>query len=297
MSAGWLRRPRCHRLTVALVVVLGCALAQAEIAVTDDSGSRISLKAPARRIVSLAPHTTELLFAAGAGKALVGVSSFSDYPAQAKDIPSVGNSSALDIERIIALRPDLVVGWQSGNPARQLAQLRKLGIPVFESEPRDFDAIATSIERLAILAGTHEQGMQTAKGFRRQLAALTQKYTARPGLRVFYQIWPAPLMTLNDAHLVGQALRICGGQNIFGALRPLAPTISLEAVVTANPEVILISDEQSDGLTRWRRFGSINAVKRNHLFTINGTLINRAGPRVLDGTEKLCALLDRARQR
>lgn len=297
MNAGCLRRFGCYRLTATLITLLVCAGVQAEVSVTDDSGTRISLAAPATRIISLAPHTTELLFAAGAGKSLVGVSSFSDHPAQAKDIASVGSSSALDIERIIALRPDLIVGWQSGNPARQLAQLRKLGLPVFESEPRDFDTIATSIERLATLAGTSQQGMQAAAGFRRRLAALTQKYTARPTLRVFYQIWPAPLMTLNDTHLVGQALRICGGQNIFGALKPLAPTISIEAVVTANPEVIIISDEQSDGLTRWRRFSSINAVKHNHLYRIDGTLINRAGPRVLDGTERLCALLDSARQR
>lgn len=269
----------------------------AAVSVTDDGGTIITLKAPATRIVSVAPHTTELLFAAGAGAAVVGVSAYSDFPAQTKRLPSVGNSARLDLERIIDLRPDLVVAWKSGNSARQIARLRQLGIPVFESEPRDFVAIATNIERLSTLAGTNAQGKTAATAFRQQLAALRQHYASRPTVRVFYQIWPSPLMTLNHAHLVSQALSLCGAENIFSALPQLVPTVGIEAVIAADPEAIFISDERTGSSNIWQRFTQLQAVQKKNIFNVNGTLMNRAGPRLLAGTAQLCEQLELARQR
>jgi len=285
-----------RRLAATFLLLLSC-VANAAVSVTDDGGTVIMLKAPATRIVSAAPHTTELLFAAGAGKAVVGVSAYSDFPAQAKRLPSVGNSAQLDLERIIDLRPDLVVAWKSGNSTRQIERLRQLGIPVFESEPRDFAAIATNIDRLAILAGSSAQGKAAATAFRQQLATLRQQYASRSLVRVFYQIWPSPLMTLNHAHLVSQALSLCGADNIFGTLPQLVPTVGIEAVINADPEAIFISDERTDAGDMWQRFTQLQAVQKKNIFSVNGTLMNRAGPRLLTGTAQLCEQLESARQR
>jgi len=270
--------------------------ASAAVTVQDDAHRSITLEAPARRIVSLAPHATELLFAAGAGPYVVGVSQYSDYPPQAAHIASVGSSTALDVERIAMLKPDLVVAWSSGNSAAQVTALRRLGIPVFESEPRDFDSIASSLERLSALAGTEAVGRPAAQSFRQRLHALERTYRDRPAIRVFYQVWKAPLMTLNDAHLVSHVLRLCGGLNIFGKLRQLTPTVSLEAVLQANPEAIFSSATQEE-LADWRRFSGLSAAAHGNLFTVHGDWLSRPGPRILDGAAEICAKLDEARSR
>ncbi len=274
-----------------------CGTTHAAVSTVDDAGTTIQLLAPARRIISLAPHTTELLFAAGAGQYIVGVSEYSDFPAEARHIASVGNSTQLDLERIVGLKPDLVVAWQSGNSARQLARLKALGVAVFASEPRQFEAIASSIERLAVLSGTPQQGAQAASAFRQQLQHLRTRYAQRPTVSVFYQIWPSPLMTLSQSHLVSQALSLCGGDNIFAKLPQLVPTVSLEAVVKANPEVIFFSDEKSTAKAMWQRFPTLTAVRQHNLLAINGTLMNRASPRILNGAADLCEQLEQARLR
>lgn len=274
------------------------ATANAAVSVVDDAGRTVTLTSPARRIVSLAPHATEMLFAAGAGAYVVGVTEFSDYPPEAKRIQSVGSGVSLDLERILQLKPDLVVGWNNGVAATQLAKLEPLGIPIYKSEPYDFATIAQSLERLAHLAGTDATGQAAAKDFRTRLKKLQDTYQERRPITVFYQIWRSPLMTLNGAHLVSSALRLCGGENIFAKLPQLAPTVSVEAVLKADPEAIVASSgEQGDVFAPWRRFPGLKAVAHGNLVSIDGNLINRAGPRVLDGTEDLCRKLDTVREK
>ena len=288
MATGLLR-------SLLAATLLLCSAARAEVAVTDDAGRRVALAVTATRIVSLAPHATELLFAAGAGNRIVGVSDYSDFPADARQLPSVGGSMQLDLERIAALKPDLIVAWKSGNSPKQIARLRALGLAVFESEPRRFDEVATSLERLGTLAGS-EQGHIEAARFRSGLAALRERYAQRSPVTVFYQIWASPLMTLNDGHIVSEAIRLCGGRNVFGQLRVLAPTVSREAVVRADPETIFVSDERGEAIERWRTFPRMKAVRGGHLFRIDGSVMNRAGPRLLEATETLCGHIDRARR-
>lgn len=271
-----------------------------KIIVQDDAQHTVTLQHPAHRIISLAPHVTELLFAAGAGAYVIGVSDYSDYPPTAKRIPSVGGSNALDVERIAALKPDLVVAWRSGNSARQIAALRAIGIPMYESEPHDFATIASSLEKLSRLADTENIGKPAAAAFRARLAVLDATYRQRPRVRVFYQIWQKPLMTLNDNHLVSSVIRLCGGENVFGKLPQLAPTVSTEAVIQADPEVIFAADNSnaaSGANTGWRRFPTLTAAKRNNLFTLTPDWMSRPGPRILDGAAELCRKLDVARAR
>ncbi len=281
-----------------VAAIFSPAVAAAAISVTDDAGHTVTLATPARRIISLAPHATELLFAAGGGERLVGVSDFSNYPEQATKIASVGSAAALDLERIALLKPDLVLAWSSGNSAAQIARLKQLRIAVFESEPRDFAAVAANIERLAQLAGTEATGRHAAAAFRARLQSLSATYASRSPVGVFYQIWREPLMTINDRHMISTVLHLCGGLNIFGRLTPLAATIGVEDVVQANPEVIIAgSSEHDNAPSGWKRFPKMTAVMRDNLFVLDPDLLTRAGPRILDGAEILCRQLETARKK
>lgn len=287
-----------NRLWVLWTLLLALSPAAAAVSAVDDAGNRITLSSPARRIISLAPHATELLFAAGAGPYVVGVSQYSDFPAQASRLPMVGGSNAFDIEKIVSLKPDLAVVWRSGNSAERVAKLRAVGITVFESEPRNFSDIASSIERLSRLSGTEQDGQSAADAFRKRLKKLERTYRHQPTVRVFYQIWSSPLMTLNGKHMVSEALRICGGENIFQALPSLAPTIGAEAVLQANPEAIIAaSGGKNDGFALWRRFERLEAVRLGNLFIVDADWMNRAGPRILDGTELICSQLEQVRKK
>ena len=288
--------------TPALILglLLACGAARAAITVVDDGGARVTLQKPALRIISMAPHVTELLFAAGGGARIVGAMNFSDYPEAAKKIPLVGSNSQLDMERVIALKPDLLVVWQSGNTARQLENLRSLGIPIFQSEPQKLEQVAASLERLGQLMDTEPVARAAAADFRARIAALAARYGKRPPVRVFYQIWDKPLYTLNGEQIVSDAIRLCGGENVFGALKVKAPEVSLEAVMQADPEAIFGGDQHDPadaGLNIWKPYKGMLAVKRGNLFTLGGELLTRAGPRMALGAADMCEKLELARQR
>jgi iron complex transport system substrate-binding protein len=272
--------------------------AAAATAVHDDAGHTITMAHPAQRVVSLAPHATELLFAAGGGDRVVGVVSHSDFPADASRIPVVGDSRQIDVERLLALKPDLLVVWFHGSSARQLAQLEALGIPLFYSEPRKLDEIPDAISRLGKLLGTDAVAAKRAEELRQRLSTLRARYEKRPTVRVFYQVWSKPLYTLSGRHIVSDAIRVCGGENVFGGLVATAPIVSLEAVLQENPEAIVTgsSREKSEtGLELWQGYQALLAVKNKNLFAIDADLLNRAGPRLIDGTAALCEKLDQAR--
>lgn len=288
-----------NKLLIALLLSAASA-AHAAVTVVDDTGARVTLARPAQRVISMAPHATELLFAAGGGKRIVGAMNWSDYPPEAKTIPQVGSNSQIDIERVIALKPDLIVVWQSGNTARQIEQLARLGIPVFRSEPRKLEQVASSIERFGALLGTGQQAQGAAADYRAAVGKLAARYVHAAPVRVFYQVWDKPIYTLNDQQIVSDMIRTCGGQNVFGSLPVIAPEVSLEAVLAKDPEVILSGDEHAPGdrgINIWKPYKGIAAVKRGNLFTLDGELLTRPGPRTAQGTAKLCEVLDVARGR
>ncbi|MBS0553416.1 MAG: cobalamin-binding protein, partial [Proteobacteria bacterium] len=229
------RRPRVRAL-LALLTALPATFAHAAVDLTDDAGHQLHLERPAQRIVSLAPHVTELLFAAGAGSKVVGVVQHSDYPPEATRLPQVGSHTRVDLEAVAALKPDLVIAWKSGNRDTQLDRFSALGIPVYVNEPRSLEAVAQSLEQFGRLAATEAAANAAAAGFRQRQSALAARYRERPPVRLFYQIWNAPLMTINDEQVISDAIRLCGGVNVFGGLKQLAPRISTEAVLAANPE-------------------------------------------------------------
>lgn len=298
---------RLARLVSTLIAVAFCISslhARAAITVTDDTGATLTLSAPAQRVISLAPHVTELLYAAGGGSKIVGAVSYSDYPPEAKQLPRVGDNKALDLERIVALRPDLIVVWRHGNAQQQLDRLRELHVPLFFSEPHHLDDVAVSLTKLGQLLGTSPAADPAAAAYRRDIARLRAQYASRPPVSVFYQVWNKPLMTLNGEHMVSDVITLCGGRNVFAALEPLVPTVSTEAVLAANPEAIVTSapgatqpDTSLPQLDTWRAWPGLTAVRRNNLFAIDGDLINRPAPRIVQGAQQLCLALETARSR
>ncbi len=291
--------PALQMLALLCATASVAASANAAISVRDDAGNTVTLARPAQRVISMAPHITELLFAAGAGERVVGAINYSDYPEAAKRLPLIGSDSQIDIERVLALRPDLLVVWQSGNTARQLEQLKALGVPVFYSEPKKLEQVATSLTRLGQLMGTEAAAQAAAQQYQQKIAALTARYAGKPVVRVFYQIWEKPIYTLNGEHIVSDALRVCGGQNVFASQKVAAPSVSSEEVLRVNPEAI-VGGERHDaeaGIQIWRKYTALDAVKRGNLFMLDSELLVRATPRIADGIAVLCERLETARQR
>ena len=280
---------------LVLALALACA-AQARVTVIDDEGRAVELAQPARRIVSLAPHLTEQLFAIGAGDLIVGTTDFADFPEAARGLPRVARAHSVDLERVSAARPDLILVWGSGFPPATVDAVRRLGVPTFVSEPARLADIATSLERLGALTGRSPE--RAAAAFNAKLAALRDRYRGRREIRVFYQVWNDPLMTLGGRHVVSEGIALCGGKNVFADLAPIAPRVSTEAVLAADPEVIVTAEpgaRPSDALAMWQRFGRITAVRRNLLVTLDADRINRHGPRIVDEIAVLCEAIDRAR--
>ena len=285
-SAAW----RWARLVVLSALALGRTGTAAALEVVDDSGHSVRLAQPARRIVALTPHVTELLFAAGAGDAIVGAAAFSDQPPAARSIPRIGDARALDLERIVALQPDLVVAWASGSPQRQLARLRALGLTVFENEPRDLTAIASAIERLGVLAGTSAVAREQATDFRRELARIRASYGGHAPVRVFYQVADRPLVTVSSRHIIVDALRVCGAENVFAQARNWLPRPSREAVLLADPDAIVVAARgaELDSLAAWKAWRTLRAVAADRLYVVDPNVLHRATPRILEGVQSLC---------
>lgn len=282
-------------LLILLILLPFVGAARAQIRVTDDEGAALVLKAPAQRIVSIAPHLTELLFAAGAGPQVVAVSAYSDYPEAAKRLPQIGDAVLLDLERIVALKPDLVVVWANGSSPQQLQRLRAAGLPVFSSAGRDLAHIAATLRVLGRLAGTEAVAEARAAAFERQLSELRARYAGRTPLTVFYQIWHQPLMTVNGQHPITEALTICGARNPFAALPQLVPQVSAEAVLAARPQAIVtgrLDASLPDQLDSWR---ALKSMAGTALLTVNPDRLHRATDRMADGVQELCLKLDALR--
>ena len=271
----------------------------AAVSTVDDVNNTITLSSPAERIVSLAPHITELLFSIDAGDRLVATVEYSDYPPAAKQLRRIGGHNALDLESILALQPDLVISWRSGNNPVQIEKLQALGIPVFINEPRHIEDIPDTVRRLAVLAGTSEQAKIFVNEFEQQHASLIKHYASRRPVKLFYEIWHQPLMTINGEHLISDVIRLCGAVNVFADVPVLVPTVSIESVLQARPDIIVtgsMGEARRDWVTAWRRWSQLPAVASEQLYFINPDLMQRHGPRILQGAKQLCQYVEQARE-
>ena len=299
-------RPIVARACALVTLWLFAIAANGAVSVVDDTGAIVTLTAPAKRIVTLAPHAAELVFAAGAGASIVGVIKGSDFPAAVGNLPVIGDAVALDLERIVMLAPDLIVTWPWTTP-EQTERLRARGIAVFEADAREVPGIADDVERIGALAGTASVARANAAALRERVAHIVRggdagPISARPSspLRVFYQVSDLPIFTLGGHHLVSKAIAQCGGRNVFDALTIPAPQVSVEAVLAADPEVIVAGTDGAKPprwLDAWRSWSSVDAVRRGALYPVDANLLHRPGPRFIDGIAQLCGALADARRK
>ena len=281
-----------HGIFLAMIKKLGTVLVILLLSTTT------AWSQPARRILSLAPHITELLFAVGAGEWIVGTVQFSNYPPEAQKIPRIGSYEQFDMEAIVDLAPDLIVAWPGGNPQPQLEKLEQLGFTLFPSNPQRMIDIPLDMRRLGERVGTTAIASAQATKFEQAYQQLRQRFANKTKVRVFYQIWNHPLMTVNGQHLIDDIIRLCGGENIFSALAVLAPTVSIEAVLQANPHTIIASgmtEERPEWLDDWRQWPQLTAVSQNNLFVIPPDLIQRHTPRIMMGAIQMCEHLEAVR--
>jgi iron complex transport system substrate-binding protein len=282
---------------VALALAAGTAVGAHAVQVKDDGGVTLSLERPAQRIVSLAPHLAEIAFAAGAGASLAGVSAFSHHPAEARKLPVVASHGRVDIERLIALRPDLVLAWQSGNSPLQIDRVRRLGVPVLVTEVRSLADIPRLVRLAGALAGSEALAETRARNLEDEIETLRRRYAGVRQLEVFLEIWHRPMLTVNGAHLISDALRVCGGRNVFAAARTLTPPVSREQVLNARPDAIVTGGFGSEVREAWRGLEPVPAVRSGRIYPIDPDLLHGQGPRVVQGVRALCERLDLARNR
>ena len=269
------------------------------VTVVDDIGRSVQLEKPAERIVSLAPHITENLFAAGIGNQVVGVVSYSDFPAEARKIPTVGGYDNFDTETILALQPDLVIGWKEGNQFHQVERLMDLGLTVFVNEPQRLEDVAEDITRFGILGGREYEARAVAQEYMAGLSRLRDRYSGLEKVSVFYQVWPNPLITVTDKQIIGNVIHMCGGANIFAGLGIPTPQVGKEAVLAKNPDTIIASgmnEARPDWLDEWKQWSFLKAARYGNLYFIDPDIIQRHTPRILLGSRQLCEVLEQARK-
>jgi iron complex transport system substrate-binding protein len=254
--------------------------------------------APPQRIVSLAPHLTELAFTAGAGDRIVATVEYSDHPAAARTIPRIGDAFRVDLERLVALHPDAVLVWESGNPAPTIERIRALKLPVVAFRTQRLEHVATALREIGRLAGTSEVAERAAADYERRIQELRDSYRNRTPLRVFIEVDDRPLYTVNGKQIISEIVELCGGRNVFADLNELAPAIGIEAVIAANPQAIISTDDTvPDAAAEWSRWRHIEAVRTGNVYTLRSDDIARATTRLTVAAEAVCRTLDTARER
>ena len=283
---------------LAILILFFAHNSLAAIEVIDDNGHKLTIANAAQRIISLSPNTTEILFHIGAGEKIIGADEYSNYPQAANKIVRVNNHAAANYELILSLKPDLVIAWQSGNGEKIISRIRELNIPVFVVETASLEDIPDLYRRLGQLSGYADQANTQAEKFSQRLNQLRKSFSSKKDIRVFYQIWNEPLMTLNGDHMVTDMIELCGGINVFSDAAALVPYINIESVVAANPQIIISGgNNKSDLLDSgfWRKWTGISAVKNQHLYAIPSDLLQRHSDRILDGTGLMCEYIDLVR--
>jgi iron complex transport system substrate-binding protein len=284
-----------------LFIIIGLCTVRpsvASITLPQANGDSLTLTEPARRIITLAPNLAELVFAAGAGEHLKAVVEYSNYPPQVIQIPRIGDAFRIDLEQIMALEPDLVIAWKSGNPQSALQKLEQLGMNVWQLEITHPAEIADAVENISHAAGSEAIGEPLARQLRARLKTLQQQNAGKTPVEYFYQIAPRPLYTINGQHIISRSLDICGGQNVFAKLTSLAPQISRESIILANPQAMIAPEVQGGQpvLDIWQQWPQLQAVQNRSMLYLPADEISQATPRLLDSINLACKLLDEVRK-
>ena len=255
-----------------------------------------------QRIITVAPHLSEVVEAAGGANRLISVSAYSNFPESVKKLPITSDARSIDLEKMKSLRPDLIIYWRGGTPESQIESIKKTftSIQAVSIEPKKLTDIANDIETIGKLLGTEAIAKKNADAFRAQITELKHQYQNKNKrkVRVFYQVWAQPLMTLNQDHLIADIINICGGEQLFAKEKLLVPTVSREAVVKANPEIIFTAVDTQQMKTDWSMWSSIPqlaATQRKAFIDIDGDMISRPSTRIMQGAKKICSEIDKIR--
>jgi ABC-type Fe3+-hydroxamate transport system substrate-binding protein len=252
-----------------------------------------------RRVVTLAPHLTELACAVGGCERLVGVSAYSDYPPQVRQLPQVSDAATVNLEAVVGLKPDLVLAWDGGTPPETVSRLRGLGLRVEPLRVRGLEDVAGALERTGTLLHLETQAHSAAQDYRTRLERLRTRWHGAAQIRTVYQIETAPAYSVNRDSPISDAIALCGGTNVFAGLPTLAAPVGAEAMLAAQPEAVIFGGEENAQAIRdyWKRLAGAPAARYDNLYPVDAGLLGRASPRLLDGVEQVCAALDTARQR
>jgi len=274
------------------------------ISIVDDKNYTVTLSKPAKRVITLAPSLTEMVFTVGAADKLVATVKSSNYPEAANGIDRIGDYERFNIETLLSYKPDLVLAWSIGNNRQQVEKIKKFNIPVYQSEPHQIKDIANTLRHIGILLGKSKQANIAANNFEKRLLQIQRENKNKHKLRAFYQIWPDPIYTINGQTVISRLMQICGLDNVFSDAKISAPKITQESVIGKNPEIIIASGIANDllvsepeWLSSWKRWPDISAVKNGNLFFIHPDIVHRQSTRILDGAEKMCEQADIARNK
>lgn len=283
-------------LLVLLLVLCGTAVS-AEVRVQDDIGEQLVLEGPAQRVITLAPHLTELVYAVGGGDQMTATVAWSDFPAAAKALPVIGSNNKINYEALLQYQPDLVLVWLSGNGESMIKRLKSLGLNVYVNKPRHLDDIPRSVLNIGKLLGREDTAEPVAAQFRQAIKTLGDEYGQSRPVTVYYQIWQSPLMTFGGSHLVSDVMALCGGHNVFANTAGLVPRLSVESVLAADPEVIVVGQytEAGTAFDYWRQWPQLRAVAGGHIYDVDPYLLHRHTPRIVKGARQLCEAIDHAR--
>jgi iron complex transport system substrate-binding protein len=290
-------RASCFKLIAAsaLAASFVASASAAAVNVTDDTGRELTLPHVPQRIVSIAPGATEMLFAAGAGARVIATVEFADEPAEARQVPRIGDSNAIDMERVVALKPDVIVIWEGGNNSGQVAQLERLGIPLYRERVSRLADLAPSLRRLGALVDAPAVAEKSARDVETRLAALAKRFGGRAPITVLLQVWNRPVYTVGGAQMMSDSLRLCGARNLFADLKTPGPAVDVEAIIARNPQAIVAvapPGTAHEWLEEWKRFSTLSAVKSGALIPFEDQRLSRLGPSAVGGTEALCEALD-----
>jgi len=269
------------------------------ITITDDLDNQLEFDQPVKSLVALSPHLAELVYEAGADEKLVATVDYADFPQAAKTIPRVGSYNAWDYEKILALKPDVVLVWLSGSGHASVEKLRQLGLKVYVSEPVALTDISETVRDIGRMAATDKVAENNAHHFEQAIYRLSSQYAKKRKVRYFYQVWSEPLISINGRQLISRLFELCGGENVFAHVPVLAPVISLEELLISNPEVIMGGARETDKqrwLAQWKKWSALSAVKKNNLYFIDPDLLSRQTSRMLQGAKQVCLMLEQARK-
>ena len=251
------------------------------------------------RVITLSPHLAEMLFNLGALNTLVGVSAYTDFPEELKNLPNIGDAFVLDIEKITILEPDIILAWESGTPRNIVDELVNLGFKVKIIKSKNLEDIASSILLLGDVVGKKNEAKKIANEFKTGIKYLKDTYQKKKKLRVFFQIDEKPIFTIGGSHFISEVIDICGGINIFSDVKQTAPSISEESVVSRDPEVILSRDVASNKmkLKIWEKFENMSAIKLDNLFYLNARELERPTSGLVNAGKEICSKLEQARSK